>query len=594
VPRTNDEVAALLHELATLTQIDEGSPQAFRVRAYQHGVRAVKGIARDVAEMSTDELLQVKGIGKAIASKVREYVESGHIRKLDELRATYPKGQLELMRIPGLGPKGITLLREVLGVTDLASLKEAIADGRLAGLPGMGEKTAENLARAIDRLALAEEERRVPIAQAMPLAERIVSRLEELPEAGRVAYAGSLRRFRDTIGDIDVLVESDTPGPIMAALAAHPEVAEVIASGEKKTSVVTFDGMQVDCRVVPTEAYGAALVYFTGSKEHNIRLRERALKRGLTLNEYGLAPVPEATDDDHAPARPTQAEHVSGATEQEVYAALDLAWVTPEMREDAGEIQAAEAGTLPDLPTVEDLRGDLHDHTDWSGDGRATMEDMVAAAASRGLVYLAITDHAENLTINGIDRAGMLAQRRELRELNERYPDLALLHGAELNIGIDGSLDYDRDFLLGYDWCVASVHSHFRRPVEEQTARVITAMRHPAVNVIGHLQGRRVGKREGIELDLDAVLDAAVETGTAIEINSNLDRLDATAEVIAEGAKRGVMFVISTDAHSVREFDYHRYGIRQARRGGLPRRLVANTMDRDAFVAWARDQRATS
>ncbi|MBW3658597.1 MAG: DNA polymerase/3'-5' exonuclease PolX, partial [Actinobacteria bacterium] len=449
MPRTNDEVAALLHELATLTQIEEGSPQAFRVRAYQNGVRAVKGVTRDVREMSTQELLEVKGIGKAIAAKVREYVDTGSIRKLDELREKYPKGQLELMRVPGLGPKGIALLREVLGVTDLASLQQAISDGRLAELPGMGEKTAANLARAIERLALADRDRRVPIAQAMPLAERLVARLEDVPEAGRVRYAGSLRRFRDTIGDIDILVESDTPTPIVDALVAHPEVSEVLASGDTKTSVVTFDGMQVDLRVVPTAAYGAALVYFTGSREHNIRLRERALKRGLTLNEYGLAPLPpDAEEGAPPPPRPQQAAHLRGETEEDVYAALGLAWVTPEMREDAGELERAADGTLPDLPTVEDLRGDLHDHTTWSGDGRDTMEAMVAAAAERGLVYLAITDHAENLTINGIDRAGMLAQRRELRELNERYPDMALLHGAELNIGIDGSLDYDREFLL--------------------------------------------------------------------------------------------------------------------------------------------------
>ncbi len=243
---------------------------------------------------------------------------------------------------------------------------------------------------------------------------------------------------------------------------------------------------------------------------------------------------------------------------------------------------------------MEDLQGDLHDHSDWSGDGRASMEEMVAAASDRGHRYLAMTDHAENLRINGINRAGMLKQRAELRELNERFPHMTLLHGAELNIGIDGSLDYDEEFLLGYDWCVASVHSHFRRPVEEQTARIITAMRHPAVNVIGHLQGRRVGKRPGIELDVDAVLDAAVETGTALEINANLDRLDATAEVIREGASRGVTFVISTDAHAPNELAYHAYGVRQARRGALDRAQVANTWDPDRFLAWARDQRSRS
>ncbi len=298
----------------------------------------------------------------------------------------------------------------------------------------------------------------------------------------------------------------------------------------------------------------------------------------MTLNEYALADL-ETGDP------------VATATEEEVYAALDLAWITPEMREDLGEIQQAEAGTLPDLVEVSDLKGDLHVHSDWSGDGRASLEEMVAAAAARGHEYLAITDHAENLTINGISRAGMLAQREELRALQERYPQTALLHGAELNIGVDGALDYDADFLAGYDWTVASVHSHFRRPVAEQTARVVAALRHPAVTAIGHLAGRRIGKRPGIDLDLDRVLDVAVETGTAIEINANLDRLDAAAEVIREGAARGVTFVISTDAHSVREYDYLAYGVRQARRGGLDRRQIANTRDRASFLAWVAEIR---
>lgn len=579
-PRANERVAALLHELATLMEIEEGSPNAFRVRAYQNGTRAVKGLTRDVAAMSESDLLQVKGIGKAIASKVREAVETGTIAKLEELRRRHPAGQRDLLRIPGLGPKTVTLLHEVLGVSDLVGLQAAIASGRLADLPGLGEKTAENLAKAIERIDIgSDEERRTPIAQALPVAERMADELRQLAVAERVEIAGSLRRFRDTIGDVDILVASTEPTEVMAAFRALSEVADVLGSGDTKTSIVTWDGLQVDLRVVPPESFGAALVYFTGSKAHNIELRQRAIARDLILNEYALA---------HAEGGDT----VAAGTEEEVYRALDLDWVTPEMREGDGEVQLAAEGELPALVSLEDLRGDLHDHTDYSGDGRASMEDMVAAVADRGLEYVAITDHAENLTINGVSRPGMLEQRRRLRELNEHYPDMALLHGSELNIGADGSLDYDREFLLGFDWCVASVHSHFRRDVAEQTTRIIEAMRHPAVNVIGHLLGRRVGKRAGIDVDVDAVLDAAVETGCALEINSNLDRLDAPAEIIREGAKRGVTFVISTDAHAPRELAYHAYGVRQARRGALPKDLVANTWLKARFLEWARAKRS--
>lgn len=577
MPRTNDEVARRLNELATLTEIEDGSPQSFRVRAYRNAVRALKAETRDVSQLSKDELAGLRGIGGSIAAKIREYADTGTIAKLEELRRRFPPGQVELMRIPGLGPKTITLLYQVLGVEDVAGLRAALDDGRLAGLPGLGEKTEQNLRSALERLELTSGERRTPIARAMPLAEGLVADLAEVSAADRVAYAGSLRRFRDTIGDLDLLVASEWPAPVMDAFGRLPEVRDVLARGDTKSTVVTHDGLQVDLRVVPPEAFGAALLYFTGSREHNIRLRERAQRRGWTLNEYALADA-----ETGAP--------IAAAAEADIYAALGLVWITPELREDDGELERAERDELGDLVQLADLKGDLHDHTTASGDGRMTLEELVAAAADRGLDYLAITDHAENLTINGVSRSGMLEQRRRVRELGDRH-DLALLHGSELNIGIDGSLDYDAAFLAGFDWCVASVHSHFRRPAAEQTARIVTAMRHPAVTAIGHLTGRRIGKRPGIDLDLDVVLDTAVETGTAIEINANLDRLDAPAEVIREGARRGVTFVISTDAHSVGELDYAVYGVRQARRGGVARAQVANTWERSRFLAWLADLR---
>jgi DNA polymerase (family X) len=609
VPRTNDEVARLLGELAKLTEIDEGSPQAFRVRAYDNAKRAVEQLSEDVAELSAAELAKVKGIGKSIAGRIREYVDTGTIGKLDELRAKHPTGKLELLRVPGLGPKSVELLASELGVTDLDSLRAALEDGSIAELPGMGEKTATNLRRAIDALELSSKQTRIDLYVAVPTAERIVAALGEVDGVVEAAYAGSVRRFKEKIGDLDVLVATDDPDPVTAAFLDLPDVERVIGSGRTKTSVVTRDGLQVDLRVVPPVSFGAALLYFTGSKAHNIRLRQRALRRGMTLNEYALARLPEdvevdADTDAEQPAPPAEGpaaevswrdlEVVAQRTEEEIYAALELPWIAAELREDDGEVEAAEAGELPRLVTREDLRGDLHDHTDRSGDGRDPLRDLVAGAVERGHEYLAITDHAEDLTINGISREEMLEQREELRALEQERGDIRLLHGAELNIGVDGSLDYDDEFLAGFDWLVASVHSHFGRDVEEQTARVLAAIRHPSVTAIGHLQGRMLGKRAGIELDLDAVLDAAAETGTAIEINANLRRLDASAEVIREGARRGVIFVISTDAHAVHELDNLRHGVANARRGRLPVDQVANTWPLERFESWIEQVRAAS
>jgi len=432
VADTNREVARLLEELATLTELDEGSPNAFRVRAYQNAERAVLTLQEDVAELSANQLAQVKGIGKSIAGRIREFVDTGSIDRLEELRTKHPASKVELMKIPGLGPKTVQLLADELGITDLDGLAAGLEDGSVAELSGLGEKTVENIREGIEQLGLSSKDQRVPIADALPTAERIVAALRELDGVADAAYAGSLRRFAETIGDVDVLVAADDADPVTSAFLEHSEVDRLIGSGGTKTSVVTRDGLQVDLRVVPPESFGAALVYFTGSKAHNIRLRQRALERGWTLNEYALA----TQDDD---------EVVAAATEEEVYAALELPWIAPERREDDGEIEAALDGSAPTLVEVDDLRGDLHDHTDLSGDGRDTLEDLVAAAVDRGLDYLAITDHAEDLSINGVSREAMLEQRRAVRELEAQRGDIALLHGAELNIGVDGTLDYDAD-----------------------------------------------------------------------------------------------------------------------------------------------------
>ncbi len=571
--RSNDDVARALGELATLTELDEGSPQAFRVRAYQNAEHAVQGLSTDVAELSEAELAAVKGIGKSIAARIREYVDTGTIGKLDELRAKHPASKLALLRVPGLGPRSVQLLQDALGVTDVDGLVEALHDGRVAGLKGMGRRTAENLEVAVTRLGLTSKDRRVTIATALPLAARIVEALRRIDGVQDAAYAGSVRRFREDIGDVDVLVATDDPDPVTAAFVGLGDVDRVLGSGGTRSSIVTRDGVQVDLRVVPPESFGAALLYFTGSKAHNIRLRQRALARGWTLNEYALADKEDGGV-------------VAGHTEQDVYAALELPWITPERREDDGELEAAVEGRLEAPLLRRDLRGDLHDHTDRSGDGRDDLETLVAAAVDEGLEYLAITDHAEDLAINGVSREGMLEQRAQLRALEERRGDIRLLHGAELNIGVDGSLDYDEAFRAGFDWLVASVHSHFGRGVAEQTARVVAAIRDPSVTAIGHLTGRKLGRRPGVELDLEAVLDAAAQTGTAIEINASIDRLDASASVVREGLRRGVVFVVSSDAHAVRELQRLHDGAAQCRRAGATPDDVANTWPVDRFLDW--------
>ncbi len=575
---TNSELAALFDELALLARIADGSPQSFRARAYEAVARTLEGLPQDVAGMTQAELRRIPGVGKSTAARIHEYLRTGTITQLEKLRANYPPEYQELVRIPGLGPKRAATMRRLLGVDSVASLVAALEAESIRELPGFGPKTEQNLRRAITRLGWSGKERRTPILTAMREANRLVGELQALPGVERAAYCGSLRRFCETVADLDLLVATDDSAPVAERLAGMGWVRQVLGSGQTKTSVITHSGLQVDVRMVPERQWGAALLYFTGSKEHNIRLRRLAIERDWVLSEYALY---------HSESGAVVAQE----TEQDIYQALGLPWIPPTIREDRGEIEAAQSGSLPDLVADGDLRGDLHVHTDLSGDGDHSLEAMVETAAGLGLEYLAITDHAENLAINGVGRREMLAQRRRMAILQDRYPTLRLLHGVELNIGRDGSLDYDYDFLMGYDWCVASVHSHFDLPVQQQTARLLRAMEHPAVDVIGHPLGRRIGRRPGIEVDVANVLDAAESTGTALEINSHLDRLDAPVEVLLRARGRSVYFVISTDAHRTSELEQSRWGIPQAQRGWVERRMVANTWPIRRFLDWRRRRR---
>lgn len=579
---TNGQIARVLQELAELLKLEEGSPQAFRVRAYERAAGAVRDSMQPVEEMTDAELMKLDGVGKSTAGKIREIAATGTLPQLEKLRAEYPPAFVELTRIPGLGPKTVVMLRDKLGVHTLDDLKAALDAQQLRELPGLGAKSEEKIAKAIERLGLHGKDRRTPIIKVLPLARDLARTLRGVPGVERAEYCGSLRRFRETIGDVDIVVSAVDSGPVMEAFVELPIVDQVIGRGETKSAIITRDGMQVDVRVVTQEQFGAAMLYFTGSKQHNIELRQRAMGAGRLLNEYGLA------DDESG-------KIVAAATEEEIYSALGLEFVPPELREGHGEVTAAAEGTLPDLVTVDDIRGDLHVHSTWSGDGRSSLDEMIAAAADRGLEYVAMTEHAENLAINGLSRDEVREERDEIARLRTEYPGLTILHGSELNIGPEGGLDYDDDFLLEFDWCVASVHSHFDLDAATQTDRVITAMQHPAVGAIGHLTGRKIGRRPGIDLDFAAVVEAAVATGTALEINCHLDRLDVPADLLRSVRHRDdLRFVISTDSHHVREFANVRWGVANARRGWVDMARVVNTLPVDGFLAWAARKRTNA
>jgi DNA polymerase (family 10) len=598
----NAQILAALDELIRLTILDEESAQSFKVRGYEKAKLGIEAHGGDVTGLTEAQLTEISGVGKSTAAKIRELVTTGTMAKLEALRAAYPPAFAELAKIPGLGPKTLKLVRSELGVENLDDLQAAIEGEKLRTLPRMGATSEAKIAKAIERLGLTGKDRRTPIAEALPLARRLVEDLSTVDGVERVEPCGSLRRMSETVGDIDITVAATDPSAVMEAVRSHPEVHEVVLTGETKTSFLTANGLQVDVRVVAPHQFGAATLYFTGSKAHNIALRQRAMARGWLLNEYGLIVQPgrDGSGDDDGPTHPGdtttttadgEPEVVASVTEQEIYAALDLPYIPPPLREATGEIEAGAGPGLPDLVQVEHLRGDLHYHTDRSGDGRSSLPDMVAEAASKGYRYLAITDHGEDLAINGSNREQMLEHRENIRSLQGDYPDMTILFGCELNIGPAGGLDYDAEFRALFDYTVASVHSHFDLPIDEQTSRLIRAIEDPTVQSIGHLTGRYIGRRPGIELDIDTLLDALLANDVALEINGALDRLDAASDVVRRAVDRGVKLVINTDSHHVSELGRMEYGVLTAQRGWAPRELVVNTWDHDDFMRWAGSRR---
>ena len=571
---SNRQILAMLDELIELITLDEGSPQSFKVRAYERARRAVESQVRELAGLDAREIQGIAGIGKSIASSIMEFSETGQVGKLEDLRSRYPRAFRELTRIPGLGPKTVKMVRRELGVESLDDLLVALEHERLRTLPGLGPTSEAKIARAVERLGLAGKDRRVPLVRALPIAEKLRDDLAGLEGVAAVEICGSARRFRGSVADIDLVVAAD-PGmwpDVMGTVATHPLAEETLLSGITKTSVMTVGGLGVDVRVVAPSQLGAAMLYFTGSKAHNVRLRRLAMAEGQLLNEYGLF----HQEEDRA---------VAAETEEEIYTALGMPWIPPQIREDTGEVEVALTGQVPRLVSESDLRGDLHFHTDRSGDGRSPPEQMVEAAIRAGWEYVAITDHGEDLAINGLSRREMEAHRRHIGALSKRYPQIELLFGCELNIGADGGLDYDLDFRMSFDWCVASVHSHYDLTPRQQTDRLLRAVADPAVSVIGHLTGRMLGRRPGIELELDPVLAEMAARGVALEVNGALDRLDASPEVIRRAVSLGVKLVISTDSHHVTELKRMSYGVANARRGWATRQAVLNTLPRGEFLA---------
>jgi DNA polymerase (family 10) len=556
MPVQNAEIAAMFDQTADLLEI-KGENQ-FRVRAYHRAARTIDGLPQSVRSMLSAgaDLTELPGIGKDLAGKIADIVKSGHFELLDQLKKQLP-GQLgDMAALPGLGPKRVKLLYDKLKVRTLDDLRRAIKRGRLHELRGFGPTMEKKLA---DALAKPVVVKRFKLAVAEAEAKALVGFLRD---GGRVVVAGSYRRRRDTVGDLDILVTSDQGPAVGDRLVGYDNVAEVLAHGPTRTTVVLRSGLQVDVRAVPEQSYGAALLYFTGSKAHNIALRGLANEHDWKLNEYGLF---------------SGKRRIAGATEEEVYQKLGLAYIPPELREDRGEIALAKANRLPQLVTVADMRGDLHIHSDWT-DGTASIEAMATAAQARGYAYMALTDHSRRVAMaHGLDPARLSRQIREIDKLNAKLKGFTILKGIEVDILKDGSLDLPDSILARLDVVVASVHSFFDLPREAQTERVVRAMQNRHVSIVGHPTGRLIGEREPYDIDMDRVIAAAHDLGCYLEINAEPDRLDLN-DIHAHAAKsKGVKVAVSTDAHSANHYQYIRYGIDQARRGWLTADDVINT-----------------
>ena len=557
----NSDVALMFDELADLLEIQGANP--FRVRAYRNAARTIEHLSESIADVARDpgrNLQEFSGIGKDLADKIATIVETGRLPMLDELRQEIPQGVLHMMRLPGVGPKKAAVLFKELSITTLDELKAAADAGKIAKLKGFGKKTEETIRANIG--AAAAKGRRVLLVDAKAEAEAIVRSLLLLEAVDQASVAGSCRRSMDTVGDLDVLATSSDSLAAMNMLAAHPRVEAVLSRGDTKQRVRLRSGIELDLRVVPTESFGAALQYFSGSKEHNIVIRRRGLDRGLKINEYGVF---------------RDEELVAGRTEEEVYASVGLPWIPPELRENRGEIERAEQGTLPQLVELGDIVGDMHMHT-TATDGTASIREMAEAARDRGLKYIAITDHSKRVSMaRGLDAQRLRQHWKEIDKVRAEVSGIEILRGVECDIVENATMDLPDDVLAEADWVIAVLHYGLKQPREQINKRLMTAIRCPHVHIIGHMTGRLLGRRDPADVGVDEILKAAADHGVMMEINAHPNRLDLNDVHAAAARDRGIPIVISTDAHSTIGLNVMQYGVFQARRAGLEKQDVANT-----------------
>jgi DNA polymerase (family 10) len=582
---SNREIADIFETIADMLEIK--GEIIHRVLSYRRAGETIRELPRDLhAIAAEDALTDIPNIGKTLAEKITEMLDTGKLEFYERLKGEIPVGLVEMMRVNGVGPKKAKLFWKELDITSIEAMEAAAKDGKLRDLPGMGEKSEKKILDGI--AALARQTGRTPLGIALPAAQDILDKLLALPEALQGAIGGSIRRGRPTIGDIDLLVAVDAmekAAPIMDTFVKMENVARVLGHGPTKSSVELLNGLQVDVRVLEKERWGTALSYFTGSQAHNIRMRELALDKGLSLNEHAFSPVDdkgEIIED---------APKTLCATEEEVYATVGLPYIPPEIREDSGEIEAAQQGRLPNLITLNDIQADLHMHTTWS-DGALSIREMAEAARERGRKFIVITDHSRSLGIaNGLSIERLLAQQEEIRKVDaEMNSAIRVLHGTEMDIKADGTLDYPDDVLEKLDFVIASLHVSLSQPRDQITQRLLAAINNPHVDLIGHPRGQYIPDREPVDADMDAVFAAAKQSGVALEINANPRRLDLEAPAGRRAVEMGILLAINTDAHAADQLDLMHFGVLTARRGWVEAPTVLNTWSFERFVDWTRSR----
>lgn len=569
------EIAAQFVQIADLLEYQDEN--VFRIRAYRRAAQSLESFGGNLEELAAQgRLREIPGIGEELAAKITEYLATGAIAALEQFKRKVPPGLLELLAVPGVGPKTAKVLYDRLRISTLPQLEAAAREHRLRVLPGFQAKKEENILKGIAVVKRGRE--RMHLGIALPLAQELLAFLKRVPGVARVSTAGSLRRMKETIGDLDLLASSTRPVAVIQTFSRAPFCVRVLAAGETKASIVTRQGVQVDLRVVAPESFGAALQYFTGSKEHNVRLRELANRRGLKVNEYGVFRLKANT-------------RIAGREEEDVYRALGLAWMPPELREDHGEIEAAKAGRLPGLVEMTDLHGDFHIHSQWS-DGHSTLEDLLAAGNERGYDYLAMCDHSRSLRVaRGMSIAQLRRQMTAIQKLNATSRRCRLLMGAEVDILSDGSMDYPDAVLAELDFVIGSIHSGFKQDEPVITNRIIAAMRNPSVTMIAHPTGRLLGERDPYAVNLEAVFAAATETRTVLEINASPHRVDLNDAAARRARELGVMLAISTDTHHLPELQHVAVGLATARRAWCEPRHLLNCLPRARLLAWIAQKR---